>query len=239
MTTRSLGCSPRVVRQPVRGGPSDVTGHEAVTAWRGSRRAPRRLRARAAWPGPEAGCGGRFVAGWTGECAGSYLPPKAAGSRLSRAASGRERSEPALGAPGMARDGGESPQESPYWRESNVRSNCTSPSWSDPAETVPVRGCGMEARNEPQHRTRVNSGAGRPVWVSVPRNATPGIQSRQDGIGSGSGGKSRGLTLGDLHQSAESGRSRRDVGTMLVEKSDHPIRAMKPGNAGGAKGVTG
>jgi hypothetical protein len=26
---------------------------------------------------------------------------------------------------------------------------------------------------------------------------------------------------------------------MLEEKSDHLIRAMKPGNAGGAKGVTG
>jgi hypothetical protein len=26
---------------------------------------------------------------------------------------------------------------------------------------------------------------------------------------------------------------------MLVEKSDHLIRAMKPGNAGGAKEVTG
>jgi len=120
-----------------------------------------------------------------------------------------------------------------------VKSNCTSRRRRNSLKAVPARGCGMEARSEPQHRTRVNSGAGRPVWVSVPRNATPDIQSRQDGIGSGSGGKSCGLTLGGLHQSARSGRSCSNAGTMLVEKSDHLIRAMKPGNAGGAKEVTG
>ncbi len=66
----------RYCRRPGPGGLSDVTGHEAMTARRDSRRALRRLRARRAWPGPEAGCVGRFVAGWTGECAGSYLPPR-------------------------------------------------------------------------------------------------------------------------------------------------------------------
>ena len=30
-----------------------------------------------------------------------------------------------------------------------------------------------------------------------------------------------------------------DACAMLMEKSDHPIVVMKPGNAGGAKGVTG
>jgi hypothetical protein len=106
-------------------------------------------------------------------------------------------------------------------------------------EGEPVRGCGMEARSEPQHRTRVNSGAGRSVWVSVPRNVTPDIQSRQDGIRSGGGGKSCVLTLGDLSESTMSGSPCRDAWTTLWEKSDHPIRVMKPGNAGGAKGVTG
>ncbi len=48
----------------------------------------------------------------------------------------------------------------------------------------------MEAASEPQHRTKVNSSAGRLVGVSVPGNATPDIQSRQDGIRSGGGGKS-------------------------------------------------
>lgn len=97
----------------------------------------------------------------------------------------------------------------------------------------------MEAGNEPQHRTKVNSRAGRPVWVSVPRDATPGIQSWQDGIRSGSGGKSCVITLGDLLGSAKCGRSTGDGVPMPEEKSDHLIVAMKPGNAGGAKGVTG
>ena len=30
-----------------------------------------------------------------------------------------------------------------------------------------------------------------------------------------------------------------DDASMPVEKSDYPVRAMKPGNAGGAKGITG
>jgi hypothetical protein len=120
-----------------------------------------------------------------------------------------------------------------------VKSNCISRKGGSSLKAVAVRRCGMEARNEPQHRTRVNSGAGRPVWVSVPRNATPDIQSRQDGMRSGSGGKSCVLTRGDLSESTTSGRPRSDAWTMLREKSDHPIGALKPGNAGGAKGVTG
>lgn len=97
----------------------------------------------------------------------------------------------------------------------------------------------MEAASELQHRTKVNSGAGRAVWVSVRPNATPNIQSRQCGSGSGGGGKSSGLTLGDLPESALGGRTGGDAGSTLGEKSDHPIVATKPGNAGGAKGVTG
>ena len=62
----------------------------------------------------------------------------------------------------------------------------------------------------------------------------------------GSGGGDRGalliLTPGDPHGSAAIGGGRRhegiDVLAKPVEKSDHPIVAMKPGNAGGAKGVT-
>ena len=52
----------------------------------------------------------------------------------------------------------------------------------------------MEANCVLQHRTKVNSRAGRSVWVSVPRNATPYFQSRQDGIESGGGRKSWTLT---------------------------------------------
>ncbi len=104
----------------------------------------------------------------------------------------------------------------------------------------PVRGCGVEARSEPQHRMRVNSGAGRPVWVSVPGDATPGIQSRQDGIRSGSGGKFCDLTPGDLPGPARrSGSGVRDGVAKPWEKSDHLVVARKPSNAGGAKGMTG
>jgi hypothetical protein len=129
----------------------------------------------------------------------------------------------------------------PYWREPNVNSSCTSDNGISICDTLSesVRRCGMEATSEPQHRTRVNSGAGRPVWESVPRNVTPDIQSRQDGSRSGGGGKSYVFTLGDLLGSANSGRTVGDGGPMPGEKSDHLIVVLKPGNAGGVKGVTG
>ena len=103
----------------------------------------------------------------------------------------------------------------------------------------------MEAVSELQHQTRVNSGAGRSVWVSMPSNATPDIQSRQDGSRSGRGRKAWGLTLGDLHRSPHQqgyllmqGRPIGNNGPKPKEKSDHLIVVMKPGNAGGVKGVT-
>ena len=48
------------------------------------------------------------------------------------------------------------------------------------------------------------------------------------------------LTPGDLGGSAASGRRREgnDALPTSVEESDHLIVAMRPGNAGGAKGVT-
>jgi hypothetical protein len=129
----------------------------------------------------------------------------------------------------------------PYWRESNVKSNCTRTHGDGMAYPAnePVRGCGMEARSETQPRTYVNSDAGWSAWVSVPPNATPDIQSWQDSIRSGGGVKSWSLTLGDLCGSSSRGRPRGNTGSKPAEKSDHPIVAMKPGNAGGAKGVTG
>jgi hypothetical protein len=97
----------------------------------------------------------------------------------------------------------------------------------------------MEARSESQHRTKVNSCAGSSGWVSAPPSATPNIRSRQGCSGGGGGEKFCALTLGDLLGSAVRGRSASDDGTMSGEKSDHPIVVMNPGNAGGAKGVTG
>ena len=101
----------------------------------------------------------------------------------------------------------------------------------------PARACGVEARDEPQHRTKVKPRKAYLTWVSVPPNATPDFQSRQVGSEDGSGGTLRVLTRGDLHGSARGGRRLGDGSTMFVEKSDHSIVVRKPGNAGGAKGV--
>ena len=100
-----------------------------------------------------------------------------------------------------------------------------------------VRACGMEARDVPQHRTKVKPRKAGLIWVSAPPCATPDIQSRQDGSEDGGGGKLLALTRGDLHGSTRCGRRLGDELSMFVEKSDHFIRAWKPGNAGGAKGV--
>ena len=105
------------------------------------------------------------------------------------------------------------------------------------SRTEPVRACGMEARDVPQHRTQVKPRKAGLIWVSVPPYATPDIQSRQDGSEDGGGGKLLALTRGDLHGSTRCGRRLGDGLPRSVEKSDHFIRALKPGNAGGAKGV--
>ena len=102
----------------------------------------------------------------------------------------------------------------------------------------PARACGVEARGQPQHRTQVKPRKAGPTWVSVPPSATPDIQSRRDGTGDGGGGKWLVLTPGDLGGCVTRGRRRGDALPTPTEKSDHPIVAMKPGNAGGARGVT-
>jgi hypothetical protein len=95
----------------------------------------------------------------------------------------------------------------------------------------------MEAEGEPQHRTRVNPRKAGLTWESVLGNATPNIQSRQDGIEGGSGGTSFVLTQGDLRRSGN-GRTEEgnDDGPMPAEKSDLLVVAMKPVKVGGAKG---
>jgi hypothetical protein len=100
----------------------------------------------------------------------------------------------------------------------------------------------MEAGSEAQHRTEVNPCAGRTTWVSVLLNATPDIQSWSYGIGGGGGAKIPCLTPGDLQGSGRCsspyGRPRRKARPTALEKSDHLVVALKPANAGGAKGVT-
>ena len=96
----------------------------------------------------------------------------------------------------------------------------------------------MEAASEPQHQTRVNSGAGWAEWVSKRLFAMPYFLMCQHSTRSGSGGKFYWLTLRDLYRSTMRGRSVREDVPMLIEKSDHLIVVMKPSNVGGAKGVT-
>ena len=130
---------------------------------------------------------------------------------------------------------GESPSRA-HWRESDVKSSCTR--WRTMSNVEPVRACGMEARNEAQHRMKMNPCAGRTIWASAPTSVTPDFQSRTCGSGGGGGAKFLRITLGDLFGSAICGRPGRKVGTMSGEKSDRLIVALKPSNAGGAKGAT-
>jgi len=96
----------------------------------------------------------------------------------------------------------------------------------------------MEAVGKPQHRTKVKPRKAGLTWVSLLVVATPHFQWWQDGTEDGGGGTWFILTPGELSESALSGRDRGNATPTLGEKSDHPIRALKPGNAGGAKGVT-
>lgn len=100
----------------------------------------------------------------------------------------------------------------------------------------------MEAGGQPWYRTQVNSRAGWSGWASVPDSTTPDIRSCRASSGSGDRGKRLTLTPGDLRGSVESdgrGCEGNDAHATPVQKSDHPIVVLKPGNAGGAKGVTG
>ena len=98
----------------------------------------------------------------------------------------------------------------------------------------------MEALDAAQHRAKAKLRKATWTWVSMPPNATPDIQSRSGGIGDGCGVKLRVLTRGELYWSASAvgGEEATTTHRCHVEKSDHLIVVMKPGNAGGAKGVT-
>ena len=104
-----------------------------------------------------------------------------------------------------------------------------------------ARSCGMEALDEPQVRAKAKFRKADVAWVSARAGVTPNIQTRQRGSGDGYGGTHCALTRGDLRWSGAAGRREggNDDPPMPEEKSDHLIVVMKPGNAGGAKGVTG
>ncbi len=98
----------------------------------------------------------------------------------------------------------------------------------------------MEACSVSQHRTKVNLQAGCLAWVNVRENVTPNIRSKAGSNEGGGGETFLNLTPRDLGGSKEVGRTKggNDRGPMSIEKSDHLIVVTKPGNAGGAKGMT-
>lgn len=104
----------------------------------------------------------------------------------------------------------------------------------------------MEARSESQHRMKMNLQAGWLSWVSTPGVATPNIRSRAASSEGGSGETFLILTPRDLQRSPVSPRPKawgrlnegNDREPKSLEKSDHLIVVMKPGNVGGAKGMT-
>ena len=115
-----------------------------------------------------------------------------------------------------------------------------------PERGFAVRSCEMEACSELQHRTKVNLQAGLLAWVSGPSSVMPSIRSWPGSSGGGSGRTSLRLTPGDLDRSTVSPRPKacgrvregNDNDLTSTEKSDHLVVVTKPGNAGGAKGMT-
>ncbi len=106
-----------------------------------------------------------------------------------------------------------------------------------------ARPCGMEARGKPRYRTRVNPCAG---WSDLGKCAGEHDALYPTVVGTVLGAAIAGH-FSSLPQEISTGPSPlgggracrgNDARTTPMEKSDHPILAMKPGNAGGAKGVT-
>jgi hypothetical protein len=110
---------------------------------------------------------------------------------------------------------------------------------AEPRAGPAARSCGMEAVDVPRHRAQAKLRKASGVWASLPAKATPDIQSRPWGSGDGCCGTLRVLTQRELHGSLTGRRGGREDNPLTpVEQSDHLVVATKPGNSGGAKGVT-
>ncbi len=99
----------------------------------------------------------------------------------------------------------------------------------------------MEAGCEPQHRTQVNLSAGFPDLGERARQRDAQYPSVAVGVlEAGAAGHCSTLPQEISIDPTWFGRARggNDERPMSMEKSDHPIVAWKPGNVGGAKGVT-
>jgi hypothetical protein len=111
-------------------------------------------------------------------------------------------------------------------------------------DSIPAsaRSCGMEARGKPQHRMQVNLPAGWPEQGEC----APSHDARYPTVArtvleAGAAGHCSFLPPEISTSPRECGRAfgSNDVRPMPVEKSDHLVVVLKPGNAGGAKGVAG
>ena len=107
-----------------------------------------------------------------------------------------------------------------------------------------VRPCGMEARGEPWYRTQVNPYAGRLglgecAWQHEAQYPTVTKLVVGASIARHCSSLPREISTSPLPYGGGRRYEGNDVLPKLVEKSDHPIVAMAPGNAGRGKGVTG
>ncbi len=104
-----------------------------------------------------------------------------------------------------------------------------------------VRSCGMEALGVTQHRTKVKLRKASEVLGQHAAQCDARYPDATSWYWRRCGVKLCTLTQGDLYVSVQRGRAGEgnDNRPMRVEKSDHLVVALKPGNAGGAKGVTG
>ena len=105
-----------------------------------------------------------------------------------------------------------------------------------------ARPCGMEAVGEPQRRTQVNPCAGRPGLGKCARQHDARYPIEVGTVfGAAAAGHCSSL-LQEISMGPPQGGSAHggnDGCAMPMEKSDHPVVAVRPGNTGGAKGVTG
>jgi hypothetical protein len=100
----------------------------------------------------------------------------------------------------------------------------------------------MEARDQPWSRTQVNPcagwfGPGKRAWhreAQYPTVAEPVVGAAITGSDSPLPQE----VCAGPHGVGGSVHEGNDVRAMSAQKSDHPVLAMKPGNAGRAKGVT-
>ena len=127
-------------------------------------------------------------------------------------------------------------------RQPRVEGNCTRQPLDECTTVVfAVRTCGMEAGCEPQHRTQVNLYAGFPDLGERARKRDAQYPSVAVGVlEAGAAGHFSTLPQEISIDPRLIGKARggNDECLRSMEKSDHPKVAWKPGNAGGAKGVT-